>query len=67
MEKPLTLKIQEVEEKLINILNESNLPAYCMKKMLEDIYKQIDSLDIEQVKQYIQEQQDKEIVKESEK
>lgn len=67
MEKPLTLKIQEVEEKLINILNESKLPAYCMKKLLEDIYKQIDNLDIQQMKEYMQQENKKETNKESDK
>lgn len=57
MEKPLTLLVQDLKEKLINVINESKLPHYVIMKVLEDIYKQVQDNDTEIIKQYFQEQE----------
>lgn len=57
MEKPLTLLVQELEQKLIDNINESKLPHYVIMKVLESIYKQVQENDTEIIKQYFQEQE----------
>lgn len=52
MEKPLTLTINETHEEIVKIINNSNLPAYILKKILEDIYKQIEILDNQEIENY---------------
>ena len=61
MNKPFTLKIQEVEKEIVEIINSSQLPAYVLKQVLQGIYNEIDKVDMEEIKKY----QEKE--KESEK
>lgn len=60
MEKPLSLIIQDLKEKIINEINESKLPHYVIMKVLEDIYKQVQENDTEIIKQYFQEQEKEE-------
>ena len=57
MERPLTLIIQDLREKLIKEINESGLPHYVIMKILEEIYKQVQENDTEIIKQYFQEQE----------
>ena len=52
MEKPLTIQVQEIGEKISNIINEANLPAYVLKKILEEIYQQIETIDQQQIEEY---------------
>lgn len=60
MEKPLTLIIQEFEQKLVDNINESKLPHYVIMKVLENIHKQVQENDTEIIKQYFQEQEKEE-------
>lgn len=59
MEKPLTLLVQELEQKLIDNINESKLPHYVIMKVLESIHKQVQENDTEIIKQYFQEEEQK--------
>ena len=52
MNKPFSLTIAETEQQIVNILNNAQLPAYCLKNMLEKIYNQIEKLDQEEIEKY---------------
>lgn len=52
MDKPFTLKVQELEQKLIGNINNSRLPAFCIKVVLQDIMMKIDEFDKEEIQNY---------------
>ena len=60
MEKPLTLKIQEAEEKIVGILNESQLPAFVIKTILEKLYAQVEQIDKKEIDNYNESLKEKE-------
>lgn len=41
MNKPLILSVKDTEEKIIKIINSSNIPAFIMKNSIEKILKQL--------------------------
>ena len=45
IEKPLIMILGETEEKIVGIINETNLPAFILKPMLERILNQIQNLE----------------------
>lgn len=45
IEKPLIMILGETEEKIVSIINETNLPAFILKPMLERILNQIQNLE----------------------
>lgn len=45
IEKPLIMILGETEEKIVRSINESNLPAFILKPMLERILNQIQYLE----------------------
>ena len=55
MNKPFTLKIQETEKGIVEILNSSQLPAFVLKQILQGIYNEVDRLDNEEIKKYQEE------------
>lgn len=61
MEKPTSLTIFELKQKLVNDINESKLPIYIIKPIIKEIY----DLAIEQ--DAIQTQKDKEEYEKGEK
>lgn len=52
MEKPFTLVIQEIEQKISDIINEANLPAYVLKSILQGLYEQIEVMDQQIIEEY---------------
>jgi len=66
MDKPFTLKIQEVEKEIVEIINNSQLPAYVLKNILQGIYAEIERVDNEEIAKY-NEAQEKSQKKESDK
>ena len=66
MNKPFTMKIQETEQKIVEIINNSQLPAYVLKNILQEIYAEIDRVDNEEIAKY-NEEQEKSQKKESDK
>lgn len=44
-EKPLILKVKETENKIIGIINESHIPAFIIKPLIEKIYNQLVNLE----------------------
>ena len=61
MEKPTILKLKETEEKIIQIINSSDVPAFVLKPMIEKICRQLEILEEQE---YLKE---KENYKESDK
>lgn len=45
MEKPLTLKMREIEEQIVKMINESGIPIFILKNSFEKIYNQLISLE----------------------
>lgn len=41
MNKPIILKLKDFEEKVVNLINESELPAFMVRPAIEKIYNQI--------------------------
>lgn len=66
MNKPFTMQIQETEQKIVEIINNSQLPAYVLKNILQGIYAEIDRVDNEEIAKY-NEEQEKSQKKESDK
>ena len=60
MEKPFSLKVQELEQKLIDDINSSQMPAYVLKTILKDIYMQIETSESEEIKEYYDSEKEKE-------
>lgn len=56
MNKPFTMQIEETEQKIVEIINNSQLPAYVLKSILQGIYAEIDRVDNEEIAKYNEEQ-----------
>lgn len=56
MEKPLTIKLKEVEEQLVKVINESGLPPCLLLNIVGDIAKQLQELDSKEIDDYVREQ-----------
>lgn len=52
MEKPFTIRIKELEEKLIEEINFSKLPVYVLKNEIEKIYAELNRIDEEEINKY---------------
>lgn len=52
MDKPFTLKIQEAEQKIVEELNKSELPAFNLKIILTNLIQQLDMLDQKAIEEY---------------
>lgn len=66
MNKPFSLIVQETEQGIVEIINKSQLPAYVLKKILQEIYAEVERVESEEMKKY-NEEQDKKTKKESDK
>lgn len=55
MLKPFTLKIKETEQALINLINNSDLPAFCIKTIFNSILSEIERIDEAEIEKYQQE------------
>ncbi len=56
MNKPFTMRIQETGQKIVEIIDNSQLPAYVLKNILQGIYAEIDRVDNEEIAKYNEEQ-----------
>lgn len=50
--KPFTLILEDTETQLAEIMNKSNLPVFCLKKILEDLYNQLEQIDKQEILKY---------------
>lgn len=47
----IILKKREFEENLVNLINESNLPAFILKPVIKDLFEQLNVLEQQQLEQ----------------
>jgi hypothetical protein len=55
MNKPFTLIVKETEEKIVETINNSNLPAYVLKKILQDLFQQLEIAEQNEIEKYNEE------------
>lgn len=55
MNKPFSLIVNETKEQIVNVVNNANLPAFCLKVILNDILNQINQIDEQEIKKYNEE------------
>ena len=67
MEKPFTLKMEELQNEITQKINKANIPAYCIKAMLKELFEMVDSIDKEEISKYNEYIKDKLNKKESDK
>ena len=60
MNKPFTLIVQETEQKIVETINNSKLPAYVLKILVKNIFEELDRVDNDEIQKYTQEQEKKE-------
>lgn len=61
MNKPFTLKIEELKNKIVEDVNNAELPAFCVTIILQEILKTVQEMDKQEIENY-----NKEIEKEKE-
>lgn len=66
IKKPFTIIVQETTQNLVEIINNSQLPTFVLKNILQGIYAEIDRVDNEEIAKY-NEEQEKSQKKESDK
>ena len=66
MNKPLSLRIQEFQQNISNIIGESELPIYMIKYIIKDLLSEIDNIANDFAQKEIQEYQES-LKEESEK
>lgn len=50
--KPFTLILKELEEEIIKIINNANIPIYCLKQILSNLYNQLDNIEKNEIEEY---------------
>ena len=66
MEKPFTIKVQETEQEIIKVINNSNLPAYVLKTIFQNLYNQLEEIDNKEMQKYAESLKNKETESEKE-
>ena len=59
MEKPFTQIVQDTEEKIIKILNESKITAFVLKNILQNLFNQLSEIEKNEVEAYLRKKEDK--------
>lgn len=52
IKKPFTLRCKETEENIILSINNSELPVYVLKTILQSIFNQLDKIDTDEIQKY---------------
>lgn len=60
MNKPFTLKLEELKNKIVEDINNAELPAFNVEIILQEIYKTIEELDKQEIEKYQREVQNEE-------
>lgn len=55
MNKPFTIRVNDLQQEIIDKLNEAKLPCYVLKNILKEIIKAIEDADGEEISRYFQE------------
>ena len=50
MEKPITLRINELKTNLVNTINAANLPPFLLEQILKDLYSEASTIATNQAK-----------------
>lgn len=53
MEKPFTLKVNDLQQNIVKLLNEAQMPYYVLKNILVEIIKEIEKEDGEEITKYL--------------
>lgn len=71
MEKPITLRINELKTNLVNTINDANLPPFLLEQILRELYSEASTLATNQAKkeedEYYKSLQEKENIENIEK
>lgn len=59
MDEPFTLRVQETEEQLVKILNESKIPAFVLKIILQNLFNQLSEIEKNETEAYLRKKEDK--------
>ena len=66
MEKPITLRINELKTNLVNTINEANLPPFLLEQILRELYSEASTLATNQAQneedEYCESLQEKESI-----
>lgn len=52
MDKPLTIRVRETEEKIVKVVNDSRLHSLILKNILERIFNQLNEIELKEIKEY---------------
>lgn len=52
MEKPFTIRANDLEEEIINLLNEAKMPCYVLKTILTSVIKKVEDADGIEITKY---------------
>ncbi len=63
MDEPFTLKVQATEEQLVKILNESKIPAFVLKIILQNLFNQLSEIEKNEIESYLRKKEDKDNAK----
>lgn len=55
MEKPFTIKVNDLHQEILNLLNEAKMPCYVLKTIMNDIIKEIEDADGVEITKYFNE------------
>lgn len=59
MDKPFSIIIQETEEGLIKVLNESKLPPFVLKIVLQNLFNQLNEIEKNEKEAYLRKKEEK--------
>ena len=63
----LILKVKEFKEKMVEVVNNSKLPAFILKTILEELLQQIEILEQQEYQEALKLKEEKEIKKDKSK
>ena len=67
MDKPVVMQVREVSQNIVDLLNESKLPAFILKTEVEKIYNLLCQLEVEEYTKAVEEYENAQKEKESDK
>ena len=59
MEKPFSIKIREIKEQIVEIINNSKMPVYILIKLFQDICNELEQYDMLEIQKYENEEKEK--------
>lgn len=59
MNKPFTILVQETEQKIVEDINNSQLPVYVVKNIFINLINQLDNIDKKEIEEYNKKESEK--------